>query len=146
MDQLTRIHYPHVCQMPLTLQTWNRPPSGCTSGNHPEPVVHPRMNSRSEHYTFYCVIPPLTMHSPCLVFVLLYCRVFIVSPPSSADRRCDRCRCFPLVRLLRRRSYPYYRASRQAVPHPLSQIPPIYLYFICCTRHCCCYVISYPTA
>ena len=24
--------------------------------------------------------------------------------------------------------YPYYRASRQAVPHPLSQISPIYLY------------------
>src|SRR3954462_9081915 len=51
------------------------------SGNHPEPVVHPRIIFRSEQYTLYRVRTPPTLRLPCLVFVLLLCCVFIVSFP-----------------------------------------------------------------
>src|SRR4051812_13410875 len=57
----------------------NFPPSDTLSGNHPEPVVRPRMNSRSEQYTLYHVRAPSTLCFPCVVFVLLLCCVFIVS-------------------------------------------------------------------
>src|ERR1041385_811702 len=46
-------------------------PSGPSIDTHPESVVHPRMNSRSEQYTLHCVRTPLTLHLPCLEFVLL---------------------------------------------------------------------------
>src|ERR1041384_781479 len=58
------------------------PPPDALSGNHPNPVVRPRMNSRSEHYTLYRVRAPSTLRLPCVEFVLLLCCVFIVSPPS----------------------------------------------------------------
>src|SRR3954466_1462213 len=35
------------------------------SGNHPEPVVHPRMNSRFEQRALHCVRAPLTLHMFC---------------------------------------------------------------------------------
>src|ERR1041385_7482804 len=46
-------------------------PSGPSVDNHPKPVFHPRMNSRSEPNTLYCVRTPLTLRLPCIVFVLL---------------------------------------------------------------------------
>src|SRR3954467_9678533 len=62
-------------------------------------------------------------------------------PPLFSDRprcyrRLHRCR----VRLRRRRSYPYRRASRQAEPLPLSHISPICLYLSVALGICCCYV------
>ena len=56
-------------------------PSGCTSGNHPELAVHPRMNSHSEHSTLYCVRAPLTLHTSCLASVCYDCFVFTVFIP-----------------------------------------------------------------
>ena len=77
IDQLNRIHHPHVFRMSTTPPAWS-PPSDTLSGNHPEPVVRPRMNSRSEQYTLYRVRTPLTLRCHCVVFVLpllscIYC-------------------------------------------------------------------------
>ena len=47
------------------------PPPDTLSGNHPEPIVRPRMNFRSEQYTVYRVRATLTLCFPCVVFVLL---------------------------------------------------------------------------
>src|SRR3954471_1921903 len=47
------------------------PPPDTLSGNHPEPVLRPRINSRSEQYTVYRVRAPLTLCFPCDVFILL---------------------------------------------------------------------------
>ena len=58
-------------------------PSDCTADNHPELVVHPRMNFRSEQNTLYCVRTPLTLHTSCHAFDCYTCCVFIVSPPLS---------------------------------------------------------------
>src|SRR3954465_237862 len=35
------------------------------SGNHPEPVVHPQMNSRSEQRALHCIRTSLTFHTSC---------------------------------------------------------------------------------
>ena len=56
-------------------------PSGCTADNYPEPVFHPRMNSRSEANTLYCVRTPLTLHMSCHVSVCYVCFVFTVFIP-----------------------------------------------------------------
>src|ERR1041385_3042218 len=37
-------------------------PSGPSIDTHPEPVVHSRMNSRSEQCALHCVRAPLTLH------------------------------------------------------------------------------------
>src|SRR4051812_22721554 len=50
----------------------------------------------------------------------------------------DRCRC-PCDRLCRRRP-PYYRASRQAEPLPLSHISPTCLFLSVALGICCYYV------
>src|SRR4051812_14662422 len=46
VEQLTRIHHPHMCRMSTTPPAWYLPPPppDHLSGNHPEPAVHPRMN------------------------------------------------------------------------------------------------------
>ena len=51
------------------------------SGNYPEQVFHPRMNSRSEQYTLHCIRTPLTMHPPmsCICIALLPC-IYCFSP------------------------------------------------------------------
>src|SRR3954463_12896311 len=54
------------------------PLSDTLSGNHPEPVFHPRMNSRSEHIALYYVRAPLTFHLSCIAFGCYACFVFIV--------------------------------------------------------------------
>ena len=46
-------------------------PSGPSVDNHPKPVFHPRMNSRSEPNTLYCVRRPLTLHMSCYASVCL---------------------------------------------------------------------------
>src|SRR3954470_23478904 len=74
------------------------------SGNHPKPVLRPRINSRSEQYTVYRFRAPLTLCSPCDVFILLALScIYCFFPPlllsGSPD---DRCRC-PCDRLRRRR-------------------------------------------
>src|ERR1043165_8248605 len=56
-------------------------PPDTLSGNHPEPVPHPRMNSRSEQYTLYRIRASSTLCLTFVVFVLLLCCVFIVSSP-----------------------------------------------------------------
>src|SRR3954468_14585078 len=71
------------------------PPPDTLSGNHPEPVLHPRMNSRSVQRVSYNVRAPLTFHLSCNSFDCYDCFVFIVSCPplllsGSPD---DRCRC-----------------------------------------------------
>src|SRR3954471_736954 len=54
------------------------PPPDPLSGNHPEPVVHLRMNSRSEQRASHCVRTPLTIHLSCRAFVCYDCFVFTV--------------------------------------------------------------------
>src|SRR4051812_48475211 len=101
------------------------PLSDTLSGKHPELAVRPQMNSRSEQYTLYCVRAPSTLCLPCVEFVLLLCCVFIVSSPlfycsvvptTDADA--------PEVDYVVDDRTPYYRASRQAEPLPLSHILP----------------------
>ena len=67
------------------------PPPDTLSGNHPEPVFHPRMNSRSEHCASYCVIASITFHMSCVIIGCCACFVFIISPPLF---------CCPIVRRL----------------------------------------------
>src|SRR4051812_2491501 len=73
------------------------PPPGTPSGNHPEPVLHPQMNSHSVHRVSYNVRAPLTFHLSCHSFDCYDLFVFIVSPPLPplllSDSPDDRCRC-----------------------------------------------------
>src|SRR4051812_34982291 len=117
------------------------PPPATLSGNHPELVVRPRMNSRSEQYPLYHVRAPLTLCLPCVVFVLLLCCVFIVSSPlfycpvvPTIDVDA------PVIGYFVDDRTPYYRASRQAEPLPLSHISPTCLYLSIALGICCCYV------
>src|SRR3954447_12035592 len=106
------------------------------SGNHPEPVVHPRMNSRSEQRALHCVRTPLTFHTSChasVCYDCLYLLCFVplylsVDPAAAADYTAaeydyvvdDRT---PTVELPGKQSH-----------SPLPHI--VYLsIFICCTRH-----------
>src|ERR1041385_5873372 len=75
----------------------------------------------------------------CIAIIVVY--LLFLSPPLFSGRprccrRLHRCR----VRLLRRRPYPYRRATRQA--EPFSSLDIAYLSVHSCTRHCycCCYV------
>src|SRR3954471_13861369 len=57
------------------------PPSDTLSGNHPEPVFHPRLNSSSEQIASYCVISPIPLHLSCIVlFAMLLC-IYCFAPP-----------------------------------------------------------------
>src|SRR3954467_5944579 len=77
------------------------------------------------------------MFCNCLLCVLcIYCFSPLFYCFGSPD---DHCRC-PCVRLRRRRPYPYYRATRQAEPLPLSHISPTFLYLSVALGICCCYV------
>src|SRR3954470_8627543 len=57
------------------------PPSGPSVDNHPEPVFHPRMNSRFEQRAVHCVRTPLTLHTSCHSSVCCDCFIFTVSSP-----------------------------------------------------------------
>src|SRR4051812_43452768 len=81
MVQLTRIHPPYLCRMSMNPPTLYLPPPVTLSGNHPEPVVHPRMNSRSEQRASHCARTPLTLHTSCRAFVCYDFFVFIVFIP-----------------------------------------------------------------
>src|ERR1041385_3185498 len=87
MDQLTRIDPSYVCRMSTTPPAWYLPPPDTLSDNHPELVIHPRMNFRSEHNTSYCVSTPIAIHLSCHAYVCYDCFVFTVSSPlySSVD-------------------------------------------------------------
>src|SRR4051812_3113577 len=82
MNQLTRIDHPYVCRMSTTPLAWYLPPPDTLSINHPEPVVHPRMNSRSEYISSYYVRASIIIHLSCHAFDCYACFVFIVSSPS----------------------------------------------------------------
>ena len=104
------------------------PPPDTLSGNHPERVLLLRMISRSEHRALYNVSSSISIHLSCHALIVIACCVFTVSPPLFSGRprcyrRLHRCR----VRLRRRRSYPYCRATRQAEPFP----SPTYRLLIC---------------
>src|SRR4051812_48958495 len=58
------------------------PPPDTLSGNHPEPIVHPRMNSRSEQHASYYVGASIAFHMSCITIVCYAYFVFIVSSPS----------------------------------------------------------------
>ena len=130
------IRPPHPSNIPHTEPS----PSGCTADKYPELAVHPRMNSRSEPNTLYCVRTPLTLHMSCHASVCYECFVFTVFiPPLFSGRpRCYRRLHHRRVRLRRRRPYPYCRAPRQAVPLHLSPISPICLYLSTALGICCC--------
>src|ERR1043165_6934337 len=55
------------------------PPPDTLSGNHPEPVFHPQMNSRSEQRTSYYVRASVSFLLSCNIIVCCSCFVFIVS-------------------------------------------------------------------
>ena len=80
------------------------PPSDTLFGNHPEPVVRPRMNSRSEQYTLYHIRASLAFHLSCnkIVLLALLCIYCFFPPLLLSGSPDERCRC-PGVRLLRRR-------------------------------------------
>src|SRR3954471_7411491 len=108
------------------------PPPDTLSGNHPEPVVHPQMNSRSEQRALHCVRTPLTFHLSCHAYVCIsllciYCFLpLLIFGRPRCYRRLHRCR----VRLLRRRSYPYRRACRQAEPFSSPDIAYLFRTFL----------------
>src|SRR3954463_3080949 len=68
------------------------PPPDTLSGNHPEPVVHPQMNFRSEKRALHCVRTPLTFHLSChaIVCILLLCIYCFLPPLISGRPRCCR--------------------------------------------------------
>src|SRR3954465_13933339 len=57
------------------------PPPDTLSGNHPEPVFQPRMNSRSELIASYYVRASIDFLLSCNIIVCWSCFVFIVSSP-----------------------------------------------------------------
>src|SRR3954468_11061704 len=104
INQLTRIQHPHVCRMCTTPPT-SSPPSDTLSGNHPEPVIHPRMNSSSELIASFYLRSPIAFHLSCLVLFAMIVVYLLFLPPLISGRLC---------------CYRYCRASRQAVhPHPV---------------------------
>src|SRR4051812_20286239 len=91
------------------------PPPDTLSGNHPEPVVHPRMNSRSEQRASNYVRSSIAFHLSgdtidCYSCFCIYC---FCPPPLLSGSPDGRCRC-PCDRLRRRRPSAYYRATRKA--------------------------------
>src|SRR4051812_39178393 len=74
------------------------------SVNPPILTNHHRIISRSEQITEHRVRSPLALY-PYVIYLYCYdyCLFIVSSPPLSADRRCDRCRCFPFDRLHHRR-------------------------------------------
>ena len=117
------------------------PPPDHLSGNHTEPVKLPvkfrfvrNVNRRGSS--------PLTQRIAVYFICIAFIVVYLLSPHSSINSRYDRCWFYPPCSTTSSTTvYPYRRASRQEVPLPLSQIPPIFLYFIYHTRHmlllCC---------
>src|ERR1041385_2036268 len=63
------------------------PPPVTLSGSHPEPVVHPQMNFRSEQRVLRCVRIPLTFHLSChvSVYICLLCIYCFFPLYSSVD-------------------------------------------------------------
>src|SRR3954464_15349240 len=57
------------------------PPPYTLSGNHPEPIVHPRMNSRFEQRASYYVRVSIAFRLSCNKIDCYACFVFIVSSP-----------------------------------------------------------------
>src|SRR3954462_11430252 len=57
------------------------PPPDTLSDNHPEPVIHPRMNSSSELIAPYHVRVTFTIHLSCHALIAIACSVFTVSSP-----------------------------------------------------------------
>src|SRR3954465_4118986 len=117
------------------------------TGNHPEPVFHPRMNSSSELIASYYVRSSFVFHLSCHALIAMIAVYLLFPPPLISGtphcyRRLHRCR----VRLLRRRQYPYRRAPRQAVPLHLSLISPIYLYLSIALGIAAATLQSYSTA
>src|ERR1041385_6705768 len=141
IDQLTRIHHPHMCRRSTTPPAGYLPPLDTLCDNHPELTVHPRMNSRSEQRALHCVSTPIAIHLSCHAYVCYDCFVFTVSSPfySSVD---------PAATAdYTAAEYDYVvddRTPSVELPgkqsHSLPQIFPIFPY-ISCTRHCycCCY-------
>ena len=134
---------PHPSNMPHTQPS----PSDCTAGNYPELAVRPRMNSRSEANTLHCVRTPLTLHPSCHASVCLsvhyvYCFLPPYSSVDPSSTAADATEC------------DYYvddpstttELPGKRCPFPSPRYRLSTLYFIYCTRHCCCYVTSYSTA
>src|SRR3954465_1488887 len=74
----------------------------------------------------------------CVCFVMCALYLLFLPPLLLSGSPDDRCRC-PCDRLRRRRPYPYYRATKQSEPFPLSHISPIVLYLSVAIGICCCY-------
>src|SRR4051812_20716579 len=110
------------------------------SDNHPELVVHPRMNSRSEQRALHCVRAPLTLHTSChasicfdcLYLLCLFPLYFSVDPEAAVDYTAA--------------GYDYVvddRTTTVELPgkqsHSLPLVSPIFLYISCTRHYCCCY-------
>src|SRR3954462_3598329 len=73
----------------------------------------------------------------CICMDTMFCIYCFFPPLLLSGSPDDRCRC-SCDRLRRRRPYPpYYRASRQAEPLPLSHISPTFLYLSVALGICC---------
>ena len=58
-------------------------PSDTLSGNHPEPVLHPRMNSRSVHRVSYNVRVSIIIHLSCHALFAMIALYLLFLPPYS---------------------------------------------------------------
>src|SRR4051812_28242798 len=93
------------------------PPPDTLSGNHPEPVFHPRMNSSSELIASYYVRSSFAFHLSCHALITMIAVYLLFPPPLISGRPCcyrrlHRCR----VRLRRRRQYPYRQIPGKQCP------------------------------
>src|SRR4051812_11834325 len=123
------------------------PPPDTLSSNHPERVLHPRMNSRSVQRVSYNDRSPLTLHTSCHSSVCYDCFVFTVSSPpkSPIDPAATSDYIAAVYDYVDDDRTPTAELPGKQCPH-LFLISPICLYLSICTRHCCCYVLTYSTA
>src|SRR3954463_9825833 len=67
------------------------PPPDTLSGNHPEPVIHPRMNSSSELIASHCVRSSFAFLLSCHALIAMLLCIYCFYSPLFNDRpRCYR--------------------------------------------------------
>ena len=142
-----RIRYPHAHTTPLTYRTWNRPPPVALpvitrSWQFIPEEFPPRATSVVLHNNNRRLAIGVSFICVCLCVHYIYCFSPLFLPIDVATAA----GASPLDRLLRRRPYPYRRASRQAVPLHLSSISPICLYLSVALGIGCCYDKTYSIA
>src|SRR3954463_4315148 len=90
-DSSTNPDTPSICVSDVHDTSGMTPPPDTLSGNHPEPVFHPRMNSCFELIASYYVRAPFTIHlSFHALFAMIAVYILFLPPLISARPRCYR--------------------------------------------------------